>query len=144
MLQYCDVDTCDYEFLYILLLERMLDNNINISHKTMPSYLEHKSFCDMKPYPVRKIVWWESERIGTYYLTQQNEIGLFLKREYRGKGFGRQVLSHIIEEHKGKRLLANINPRNSHSIKLFESRGFSQCQITMELDTALADIASKC
>jgi len=120
----------DLKFLYDLLLER---NPIaNISHKKMPTYDEHVKFVMSKPYAKWYVIQHKKNRIGSAYLTKQNEIGIFLKREEHNKGVGDIVLESIIEKNGSGRYLANISPRNKKSIKFFKKHGFNLIQHTYE------------
>ena len=66
------VKISDAEFLYKLLSERIPKENI--SHKKMPSFLQHKKFIKSKPYSYWYIIFLEKNKIGTIYLTNINEI----------------------------------------------------------------------
>lgn len=120
----------DVRFLYDLLLER--DLIANISHKKMPTYDEHVKFVKSKPYAKWYIVYHNNDKIGSAYLTRQNEIGIFLKKEAHGKGIGSAVLETIMEKNGPGRYLANISPRNKKSIKFFKKHGFELIQHTYE------------
>lgn len=126
--------TCDfYEDLYDILGSR--DETINISHKKMPTYEEHCDFWRNCTYKYTRAIVVDGEFAGYTYLTNSNEIGIFVKKEFQGKGIAKNVITEIIKQFKGlrnKRFLANINPKNIKSQKLFESLGFKSCQITYE------------
>ena len=122
----------DIRFLYALLKER--DSKANISHKKMPTYSEHIKFVNSKPYNKWYIIKFKNKKIGSIYLTNQNEIGIFIKKDIQGKNLGRQALSLMIDKNPRKRYLANVNPKNSKSIKFFKSNGFKIIQHTFELD----------
>tara|TARA_B110000438_G_scaffold70287_1_gene70502 strand:+ start:780 stop:1202 length:423 start_codon:yes stop_codon:yes gene_type:complete len=122
----------DIRFLYELLKER--DSKANISHKKMPTYSEHIKFVNSKPYNKWYIIKFENKKIGSIYLTNQNEIGIFIKKDIQGKNLGKQALSLMIDKNPRKRYLANVNPKNSKSIRFFKSNGFKIVQHTFELD----------
>ncbi len=126
------VNKTDYEFLYDLLKDR--DSNVNISHKRMPSFKEHIKFIKSKPYSKWYIIKDNNEKVGSIYLSKQNEIGLFLKNNVQGKNIGTQALKLLIMQKPKKRILANINPKNKKSIKFFEKNGFKLIQYTFELE----------
>ena len=73
----------DHTFLYELLKSR--DPKTNISHKSMPSFKEHVKFVKSKPYNSWYIVIFEKSKLGSVYLSKQNEIGIFILKEFRGK-----------------------------------------------------------
>lgn len=120
----------DFRFLYELLSER--DSVANISHKKMPIYDEHVRFVTSKPYLRWYIVYYNGKKSGSVYLTKQNEIGIFVKKEWQGKGIGSQILELIIEKNGSGRYLANISPRNKKSIEFFKNNGFNLIQYTYE------------
>ena len=124
------VNKTDHEFLYDLLKNR--NPNVNISHKKMPSFKEHIKFIDSKPYSKWYIIRQNSEKVGSIYLSKQNEIGLFLKNNVQGRNIGTKALNLLITKNPKKRILANINPKNKKSIKFFEKNGFKLIQYTFE------------
>ena len=70
------VDDSDLRFLFNLLKER--DPNTNISHKKMPTFTEHEQFVKSKPYSYWYIIKLSRKKIGTIYLSKNNEIGIFI------------------------------------------------------------------
>ena len=110
-----------FHFLYALLEER--DGDVNISHKLMPSWGDHVDFVCSVPYKHWWLVLDGSERVGAAYLTKQNEIGIFILKAHQKRGYGTAAVKKIIEMFPGQRLLANVNPKNERSKKLFESVG---------------------
>ena len=122
------------KFLYELLKER--ESHQNISHREMPSYEDHARFVDSHPYREWFVIFeeWgnvEMGPIGAIYLSKQNEIGIFIAKEYQGKGHGKQAISSLMGMHPAKRFLANIAPGNSRSLAMFEKLGFDLVQYTM-------------
>ena len=130
-----NVEEKDYPFLYELLKER--NSSINISHKELPSYEEHVKFCKNGPYPCRYICYTaEKEAVGTAYITFRSEIGIFVKKEYQGKGLGRSILKQLLLKHHNdfpNGLFANFNPMNERSKRLFRAFGFKHIQDTYRL-----------
>ena len=121
----------DYRFLYQILKEREIDTNI--SHKKMPTYNEHIDFVQSKPYSKWYIIYFGRKKVGSVYISKQNEIGIFIKRKFLKKGSGTRVLKIILEKNPKKRFLANINPKNKKSIEFFKKNGFKLLQKTYEL-----------
>lgn len=131
------------KFLYELLKER--EPNQNISHREMPSYEDHVRFVDSHPYREWFVIFeeWgsiETGPIGAIYLTNPpkpsqagNEIGIFISKAYRERGYGKQAVRLLMKMHPAERLLANIAPGNAESIAMFEKLGFKLCQHTFEL-----------
>ena len=126
------VSKSDYRFLYNLLKER--DPRANISHKKMPTYNEHKKFVKSKPYSRWYIVVHSNKKIGSVYLSKNAEIGIFLKKEFQAHDIGKKVLKMIIQKNPRKPYLANINPKNTKSIKFFKKNHFKLIQYTFELE----------
>jgi RimJ/RimL family protein N-acetyltransferase len=126
--------------LYELLLER--DSSTNISHRKMPTWREHQQFVESKPYRKWYLVQVDGQFVGACYLTRQNEIGIQLFKAYQGKGYAVEAVNLLITKHKplkaipGKRsgrFLANINPQNERSMRLFQKLGFVHIQETYAL-----------
>lgn len=126
------VNSTDFRFLFYLLKER--DPKTNISHKKMPTYSEHVKFVKSKPYSKWYIIVKSKTRIGSIYLSKNDEIGIFLKKSHHGKGFGNAALDLLIEKNPRTRYLANVNPKNLTSIKFFKNNGFKLIQYTFELE----------
>ena len=127
-----NVSKKDIEFLYNLLLER--DSRANISHKKMPSLDEHTHFVLSKPYTKWYVIDLEGKKVGSIYLSKQNEIGIFLKKNIQGKGIGKYALEMLKKRNPRKRFLANVNPKNKNSAKFFRQNGFKLIQHTYELE----------
>ena len=67
--------------------------------------------------------------IGKAGLWNGSEIGVMLARETWGRGYAAEALSAIIERafaHGQTEIVADIDPRNTASLKLFERLGFRQ------------------
>jgi GNAT superfamily N-acetyltransferase len=101
----------------------------------MPSFDEHLQFVYGRPYREWFLIYdeWgnvEMGPIGAIYLSKQNEIGIFIAKEYQGKGHGKTAICLLMNRHPGERFFANINPHNSRSIDMFESLGFELKQLT--------------
>ncbi len=120
----------NFLFLYRLLKERT--STVNISHRRMPTYDEHKHFILSNPYSAWYIIKLKNTKVGSIYLSKQNEIGIFIKKEYQNLHLGKTALKLLIKKHKRKRYLANINPMNKKSIKFFKNNGFNLIQHTYE------------
>jgi len=122
----------DALFLYNLLKER--ESNINISHKKMPTYAQHMKFIESKPYSKWYIIKLSNKKIGSAYLSKQNEIGIFIIKNMHQQKLGTSVLNILIKKNHRKRYLANINPKNKKSIGFFKKNGFKLIQHTFELE----------
>ena len=121
----------DLRFLYELLKER--DYSTNISHRKMPTYNEHANFVLSKPYSKWYIIYFGRKKVGSIYISKQNEVGIFIKKIFLKKGIGTEVLSRVMKLNPREQFLANINPKNKKSIEFFKKNGFEILQHTYEL-----------
>lgn len=137
-----DINTLPHaaEVLYEILKERTGDTTVNISHNgELPPFSQHRDFVLNHPYAA----WYLIEEpelaggyaVGSIYLTKPprpsvagNEIGVFIRENYRGRGIGKKAVAILMEHHGPGRYIANINPRNTRSIGMFEAMGFEHCQ----------------
>lgn len=134
MITYRDIDHQDYGWLYYMLASR--PEYANISHAKLPSYTDHCEYWRAKSAGGLTTAGWDcqiiladGERVGYYYITDDDEIGLFIDPQHRGKGIGTQVLGYIKTVYAGA-LLANISPRNPISKRMFKKAGFKKIQET--------------
>jgi RimJ/RimL family protein N-acetyltransferase len=116
-----------------LLSQRLASQSI--SHREMPEWEEHRAFVISKPYPYWYLIVARLRPVGCIYLTEKREIGIGILRFYQGKGYAKLAIYELMQMHPG-RFLANINPANEASIKLFEAFGFKHIQNTYQKDTA--------
>jgi len=132
--------------LYDLLAER--EPQTNISHKAMPTWDEHVRFVASKPYQAWYLLEVDDgnnsrtappQIVGAIYLTKPaakaragDEIGVFVFKAHRGKGYGKAAIKALMSQHGKRRYLANIAPGNAASIKLFDALGFRHIQNTYE------------
>ncbi len=126
------VNASDFRFLFNLLKER--NPKANISHKNMPTYSEHVKFVKSKPYSKWYVIENSKTKVGSIYLSKNDEIGIFLKKIYHNMGIGNKALELLIEKNPQERYLANVNPKNSNSIKFFKKNNFKLIQYTFELE----------
>ena len=119
--------------LYTLLQERK--PHANISHRTMPNWKQHCKFIARRPYPAWYLIKLRNDYVGAIYLTSMNEIGIAVLEQWRKRGVGPAALRQLMRKHGRRRYLANINPLNEESIRLFRRSGFRIIQHTYELPT---------
>ena len=133
------------EALYDLLRERSeeADPHTNISHRELPPYRVHANFVRSIPYRAWYFVKVDGLIAGSVNVTKKNEIGIVLSADYRGKGIGEAALRMLLAKtkplsahptHRAGRFLANVNPENKRSIRLFTSLGFKLIQHTYALE----------
>lgn len=139
------------EWLYELMKER--EPEINISHRGLPSFEQHRQFWHRRVYRFCYLIeagdfitrnpeqdhhpW-----IGYVSATHLNEIGIVLRKEWRGHGFGRLAVLEFMKLHRPNpaepsvrhgHWVANIAPANERSRRMFEGIGFKKIQETYEL-----------
>lgn len=118
----------DAEFLFELLKQR--EGSVNISHKSLPSWDEHQNFIKNHNYKSWDIIISENKKIGNIYLTQRNEIGIFIEKKFQNNGLGGTALEMFMKKNGSRRYLANVNPTNYKSIQFFGKHGFNHFQNT--------------
>lgn len=128
-------------FLYRLLSERPAE--ANISHAKMPSMDEHVKFVRSMPYRYWGIVSNLPGRdVGAVYVTEENEVGVAIAREYQRQGYAEAALRDLLRAVDplpalaGKRrgaFIANVAPANQRSHALFQKLGGRPIEITYEL-----------
>ena len=67
------------------------------------------------------------------------EISYSISSEFRGKGYGRRIVSLLIEKIKEempgiKTVIARVKPDNAASMKVFEKAGFAMKEVGFELE----------
>lgn len=123
-------------FLYSLLGERQ--EHQSISHKKMPTPQQHYDFVASYPYLEWHIINAISDDgkkltpVGSIYLTTRREIGISILEKYQGQEYGKEALRMFMSMYNDPEqpFLANINPENCASIRLFEKQGFRHIQNT--------------
>jgi len=118
----------DAKFLFDLLKQR--EEIVNISHKSLPTWEEHVEFIKNNTYQSWDIIWVDNVRIGNIYLTDRDEIGIFLDKKSQSNGYGSIAINEFMKKNGKKRYLANINPTNYKSIQFFGKHGFIHIQNT--------------
>ena len=91
---------------------------------------DSRDYIKNNSYKSWDIIWVENNRVGNIYLTQRDEIGVFIDNKSQGRGYGSQALKQLMEKNGNKRYLANINPTNYKSIQFFGKHGFTHIQNT--------------
>ena len=127
-----EVSKSDIKFLYQHLKER--DPITRISHKKMPTFAQHEKFVLSNPYTKWYVIIQKNKKIGSIYLTEMDEIGLFLKKDVQGKGLGQKSLELLMKLNPRNRYLANVSPKNKKSTQFFKKNKFILIQHTYELE----------
>lgn len=138
LIQVNPLDPTHVEFLYTVCKEREAENKTNISFK-VPNYQEHRDFVRSGPYRMWFLITEYGQKAGYVSLSNKNEIGIVLLKEFRHKGIGRVAVFTILKSvdplpaipgERAGHYIANINPSNKASRKMFESLGFEHIQET--------------
>jgi hypothetical protein len=125
------VKKTDFEFLYNILKDR---NPIaNISHEKMPSYKQHIEFVKSKPYTKWYIIYVTKMKIGTIYLSKQDEIGIHMIKEKQFIGIEEKSIKILMGKNPRKKYTINSSIRNKKLIKLLEKNGFKRVQYSYVL-----------
>lgn len=117
--------------LYALLKERTPEQSI--SHREMPTFEQHEDYVSCRPHPHWYLIEADGAYVGSIYLSDNDEIGVFLFARCQHEGYGRRAVELLIQAHPRERYLANINPENQRSIGFFGKLGFHHIQSTYEL-----------
>ena len=128
----------DCLFLYELLSERK--SYENISHKKLPTYVKHVKFVMSKPYSKWYIIYHATEKIGSIYLTKQDEIGIHFKEQNITNKIRSKVLKMIIRKNPRNRYLININPRNTSLRNFLKNEGLELIQHTYEISKKISRV----
>jgi RimJ/RimL family protein N-acetyltransferase len=128
------------ELLYRLMQERPADSAI--AHRRTPSMEEHRAFMASKPYRAWCLAHAGGRHVGAVTLTPNNEVGVFILKEFQRKGYARAALQELMRAYKPLPAIpavrpgyfvANVNPKNEASIRLFTSLGGRHIANTYEL-----------
>ena len=133
-----EIRKSDCLFLYELLSVRK--PNVNISHKKLPTYVKHVKFVMSKPYSKWYIIYRATEKIGSVYITKQDEIGIHFKEQNLTNKIRSKVLKMIIKKNPRNRYLININPRNTKMKKFLKNEGFELIQHTYEISKKISSV----
>ena len=125
------VKKSDVVFLYNLLNER--DPKTNISHQKMPTLKQHIKFINSKPYFKWYIIYLNSEKVGSIYMSKQNEVVIHVLKKFVFEKISSRALKTIIEKNPRKKLFINISPQNRKLQQFFSKKGFKLIQYTYRL-----------
>src|SRR5688500_17894693 len=86
------------DFLYRLMLERPAE--ALIAHRKQPTMEQHLAFMAARPYRAWCLVEAGQRRVGAVTLTPNNEVGVWILREFQRKGFARAALQELMRSHQ--------------------------------------------
>ncbi len=128
------------QILWDLLVERAPYESI--SHDELPTYAEHQKYVRNHPYRLWVLIQDRGRYVGAISLSYRNEIGIGILESHRRRWLATRSLRKFMEETSPsppipgicpEGFVANINPLNSKSIRLFENLGFAHVQNTYQL-----------
>ena len=99
----------------------------------MPSYDEHVNFILSNPYPIWYIIEYEGKKIGSIYLSKQDEIGISLVDNSLYDKIGKSIIKLLNKNNPRKRYLAKVSPQNKKLQNFFVNNGFTGLEYTYEL-----------
>lgn len=116
------------KILWDLLAERTPEQSI--SHKGMPTWEDHVAFVGSPPYTAWYLIDMDGFVVGSTYLTHSFEIGISVFHNCRRIGIGSSAVKELMRLHGPRRYLANINPANEASKRMWAKLGFTKIQET--------------
>ena len=93
-----------------------------------------------KPYSKWYIIYRATEKIGSVYITKQDEIGIHFKEKNITNKICSKVLKMIIKKNPRDRYLININPSNTKMKKFLKNEGFELIQHTYEISKKISSV----
>ena len=96
----------------------------------MPPFWKHCAFMLSDPYKAWYLIKDGKTKMGVTYLTDQNEIGIFIQHRFQRLGIGLVAIHKLMEAHPTDKYLANIAPKNTASQEFFTRLGFKLIQFT--------------
>jgi len=116
------VEDEDIEFLYEMLKER--DSRINVSHKELPTFQQHKKFVKSKPCDGWYIIMAQEKKVGHIQIYNDDRIGWFIKNEYKRLGFVIPAFEKLKKIHPREKYLGKVNPDNLEAQNLLIKLNF--------------------
>ena len=110
-----------------------------ISHRGLPSFKEHKNFCLSNPYRFWYIITSGNKTIGTFYLTEENSIGINI--ENSNEDLFASVLEFILStfiplpsqaSKVTEGFHINVSPKNKQLLKASHSLGGEINQVSLK------------
>jgi hypothetical protein len=123
-----------------LLFELLNDRQFSISHKIQPSYLEHEIFVRSDPYRAWYLVFCGEKMAGSFYLTNDNYIGLNFRDQ--DAVTIHSVLTYIVKRYTPLPAIPSLVPchfsvnvayANDDLITILRQFGCQQIQTTFQL-----------
>ena len=114
-----------------------------ISHAGNTAREEHDRYISSMPYRAWEIIENEAgEPVGAVYLTNRNEIGIAILKDYQHNGYATEAIKAVMDRYaplsaipgaRQAHYVANVAPTNIASQKLFQKLGARLVQFTYKL-----------
>ena len=124
-----------------ILFEILSKRKTNISHKSLPSYSNHKSFVLNHPYRAWYLIKHNDEFIGNAYILKSNCIGINIIKN--NKIVVPIVIEELLSKYKPLKAIKsvraaefdfNVAPSNKEYISILERMGAKLAQVTFVFD----------
>ena len=99
----------------------------------MPTYQQHIRFVKSKPYSKWYIIWSLDSRIGSSYITKQDEITVHLTKDFDKDTIREFVIKSIMKNNPRERYFVNVNPHNKKMIRFLKTLGCTLLQQNYEV-----------
>ena len=113
-----------------------------ISHSSMPSFSQHRKFVKSKPYRAWYIVVYNEVPVGTFYLSNENVVGINIK-DGLIRDLLPNVMRYILKKYKplqeiksvrAARFICNIPPKNMILRDIFDQLNQELLQLTYSFE----------
>lgn len=137
-LQFKSIEISQAKALYDLLKER----EHSISHKKMPTLIEHNEFVANHPYLHWLMIVHDKKNIGSVYVQNNNSVGLNIKKKYTEPHFISQIIQHIsknftpmdaVNSQVPDYFYVNTSSSNQRLIEVYKALGIKDIQVTHKL-----------
>ena len=137
-LQFKSIGMSQAKALYDLLKER----EHSISHKKIPTLVEHNKFVANHPYLHWLMIVHNKKNIGSVYIQNNNSIGLNIKKNYTEPHFISQIIEHISKNFTPMEAVnsqipdyfyLNTSLSNQRLIEVYKALGIKGIQVSHKL-----------
>ena len=102
------------------------EEEIRLSKKEWKRRINNSLFAFLNEKPIGMIVYIFNNKIKTNHIA--NIFGVYVKKEYRGRGIGKKLIESAISQIKKNKNIIKINltvnPKQKSAVKLYEKYGF--------------------
>ena len=102
------------------------EEEIRLSKKEWKRRINNSLFAFLNEKPIGMILYIFNKKIKTNHIA--NIFGVYVKKEYRGRGIGKKLIESVISQIKKNKNIIKINltvnPKQKSAVKLYEKYGF--------------------